>query len=58
MRFVAYTVLPQEVDALAKQIGAKRRQHRAESEPYPGALPENPASEQVNDAQRRAENII
>lgn len=53
------TVLPQEVDALAKQIGT---QNDASTELNLShiliALPENPTSEQVNDAQRQAENIV
>ncbi len=53
------TVLPQEVDALAKQIGT---QNDASTELNLShiliALPENPASEQVNDAQRQAESIV
>ncbi len=53
------TVLPQEVDALAKQIGT---QNDASTELNLShiliALPENPTSEQVNDAQRRAESIV
>ncbi|ELU1571240.1 peptidylprolyl isomerase SurA [Salmonella enterica] len=53
------TVLPQEVDALAKQIGA---QNDASTELNLShiliALPENPTSEQVNDAQRQAESIV
>lgn len=53
------TVLPQEVDALAKQIGT---QNDASTELSTGhiliALPENPTSEQVNDAQRQAESIV
>ncbi|ECG8588637.1 peptidylprolyl isomerase SurA [Salmonella enterica subsp. salamae] len=53
------TVLPQEVDALAKQIGA---QNDASTELNLShiliALPENPTSEQVNDAQRQAETIV
>ncbi|ECF5745330.1 peptidylprolyl isomerase SurA [Salmonella enterica] len=53
------TVLPQEVDALAKQIGT---QNDASTELNLShiliALPENPTSEQVNDAQRQAESII
>ncbi|ELE6856941.1 peptidylprolyl isomerase SurA [Salmonella enterica] len=52
------TVLPQEVDALAKQIGT---QNDASTELNLShiliALPENPTSEQVNDAQRQAESI-
>ncbi|EAW3440881.1 TPA: peptidylprolyl isomerase SurA [Salmonella enterica subsp. enterica serovar Typhimurium] len=53
------TVLPQEVDALAKQIGT---QNDASTELNLShiliALPENPTSEQVNDAQRQAERIV
>ncbi|EME7003769.1 peptidylprolyl isomerase SurA [Salmonella enterica] len=53
------TVLPQEVDALAKQIGT---QNDASTELNLShiliALPENPTSEQVNDAQRLAESIV
>ncbi|EIW2386725.1 peptidylprolyl isomerase SurA [Salmonella enterica] len=53
------TVLPQEVDALAKQIGT---QNYASTELNLShiliALPENPTSEQVNDAQRQAESIV
>ncbi|EBZ6090476.1 peptidylprolyl isomerase SurA [Salmonella enterica] len=54
------TVLPQEVDALAKQIGT---QNDASTELNLShiliALPENPtSSEQVNDAQRQAESIV
>lgn len=53
------TVLPQEVDALAKQIGT---QNDASTELNLShiliALPENPTSEQVNDAQRHAESIV
>ncbi|EFT5075866.1 peptidylprolyl isomerase SurA [Salmonella enterica] len=53
------TVLPQEVDALAKQIGT---QNDASTELNLShiliALPENPNSEQVNDAQRQAESIV
>ncbi|EJH6834737.1 peptidylprolyl isomerase SurA [Salmonella enterica] len=53
------TVLPQEVDALAKQIGT---QNDANTELNLShiliALPENPTSEQVNDAQRQAESIV
>ncbi|EBJ3075638.1 peptidylprolyl isomerase SurA [Salmonella enterica subsp. enterica serovar 4,[5],12:i:-] len=53
------TVLPQEVDALAKQIGT---QNDARTELNLShiliALPENPTSEQVNDAQRQAESIV
>lgn len=53
------TVLPQEVDALAKQIGT---QNDASTELNLShiliALPENPPSEQVNDAQRQAESIV
>ncbi|EAU9350836.1 peptidylprolyl isomerase SurA [Salmonella enterica subsp. enterica serovar 1,4,[5],12:i:-] len=53
------TVLPQEVDALAKQIGP---QNDASTELNLShiliALPENPTSEQVNDAQRQAESIV
>ncbi|EAM1119762.1 peptidylprolyl isomerase SurA [Salmonella enterica] len=53
------TVLPQEVDALAKQIGT---QNDASTELNLShiliALPENPTSEQVNDAQRQAEGIV
>ncbi|ECD3872338.1 peptidylprolyl isomerase SurA [Salmonella enterica subsp. enterica serovar Anatum] len=53
------TVLPQEVDALAKQIGT---QNDASTELNMShiliALPENPTSEQVNDAQRQAESIV
>ncbi|EHO7376724.1 peptidylprolyl isomerase SurA [Salmonella enterica] len=53
------TVLPQEVDALAKQIGT---QNDASTELNLNhiliALPENPTSEQVNDAQRQAESIV
>ncbi|AIK91338.1 peptidylprolyl isomerase SurA [Salmonella enterica] len=53
------TVLPQEVDALAKQIGT---QNDASTELNLRhiliALPENPTSEQVNDAQRQAESIV
>ncbi|EHM3591110.1 peptidylprolyl isomerase SurA [Salmonella enterica] len=53
------TVLPQEVDALAKQIGT---QNDATTELNLShiliALPENPTSEQVNDAQRQAESIV
>ncbi|EHH8850015.1 peptidylprolyl isomerase SurA [Salmonella enterica] len=53
------TVLPQEVDALAKQIGT---QNDASTELNLShiliALPENPISEQVNDAQRQAESIV
>ncbi|ENQ2375436.1 peptidylprolyl isomerase SurA [Salmonella enterica] len=53
------TVLPQEVDALAKQIGT---QNDASTELNLShiliALPENPTSEQVNDAQRKAESIV
>lgn len=53
------TVLPQEVDALAKQIGT---QNDASIELNLShiliALPENPTSEQVNDAQRQAESIV
>ncbi|EEO5058748.1 peptidylprolyl isomerase SurA [Salmonella enterica] len=53
------TVLPQEVDALAKQIGI---QNDASTELNLShiliALPENPTSEQVNDAQRQAESIV
>ncbi|EBC5334113.1 peptidylprolyl isomerase SurA [Salmonella enterica] len=53
------TVLPQEVDALAKQIGT---QNNASTELNLShiliALPENPTSEQVNDAQRQAESIV
>ncbi|EBT4754152.1 peptidylprolyl isomerase SurA [Salmonella enterica] len=53
------TVLPQEVDALAKQIGT---QNDASTELNRShiliALPENPTSEQVNDAQRQAESIV
>ncbi|WDW70654.1 peptidylprolyl isomerase SurA [Salmonella enterica] len=52
-------VLPQEVDALAKQIGT---QNDASTELNLShiliALPENPTSEQVNDAQRQAESIV
>ncbi|TGE30047.1 peptidylprolyl isomerase SurA, partial [Salmonella enterica subsp. enterica serovar Poona] len=50
------TVLPQEVDALAKQIGT---QNDASTELNLShiliALPENPTSEQVHAAQRQAE---
>ncbi|EHO5062234.1 peptidylprolyl isomerase SurA [Salmonella enterica] len=53
------TVLPQEVDTLAKQIGT---QNDASTELNLShiliALPENPTSEQVNDAQRQAESIV
>ncbi|EEH9574330.1 peptidylprolyl isomerase SurA [Salmonella enterica] len=53
------TVLPQEVDSLAKQIGT---QNDASTELNLShiliALPENPTSEQVNDAQRQAESIV
>ncbi|HBZ8586435.1 TPA: peptidylprolyl isomerase SurA [Salmonella enterica subsp. enterica] len=53
------TVLPQEVDALTKQIGT---QNDASTELNLShiliALPENPTSEQVNDAQRQAESIV
>ncbi|EAS1995782.1 peptidylprolyl isomerase SurA [Salmonella enterica] len=53
------TVLQQEVDALAKQIGT---QNDASTELNLShiliALPENPTSEQVNDAQRQAESIV
>ncbi|EKS4668425.1 peptidylprolyl isomerase SurA [Salmonella enterica] len=53
------TVLPQEVDALAKQTGT---QNDASTELNLShiliALPENPTSEQVNDAQRQAESIV
>ncbi|EDK0815247.1 peptidylprolyl isomerase SurA [Salmonella enterica] len=53
------TVLPQEVDALAKHIGT---QNDASTELNLShiliALPENPTSEQVNDAQRQAESIV
>ncbi|EJK4847258.1 peptidylprolyl isomerase SurA [Salmonella enterica] len=53
------TVLPQEVDALAKQIGT---QNDASTELNLShiliALPDNPTSEQVNDAQRQAESIV
>ncbi|EBJ0158747.1 peptidylprolyl isomerase SurA [Salmonella enterica subsp. enterica serovar Give] len=53
------TVLPQEVDALAKQIGT---QNDASTELNLShiliALPENPTSEQVNNAQRQAESIV
>ncbi|EKS2984964.1 peptidylprolyl isomerase SurA [Salmonella enterica] len=53
------TVLPQEVDARAKQIGT---QNDASTELNLShiliALPENPTSEQVNDAQRQAESIV
>ncbi|EBR3967586.1 peptidylprolyl isomerase SurA [Salmonella enterica] len=53
------TVLPQEVDALAKQIGT---QNDASTELNLShiliALPENPTSGQVNDAQRQAESIV
>ncbi|HCB5056672.1 TPA: peptidylprolyl isomerase SurA [Salmonella enterica subsp. enterica serovar Paratyphi C] len=53
------TVLPQEVDALAKQIGT---QNDVSTELNLShiliALPENPTSEQVNDAQRQAESIV
>ncbi|EBS3981680.1 TPA: peptidylprolyl isomerase SurA [Salmonella enterica] len=53
------TVLPQEVDALAKQIGT---QNDASTELNLShiliALSENPTSEQVNDAQRQAESIV
>ncbi|EBQ8805251.1 peptidylprolyl isomerase SurA [Salmonella enterica subsp. enterica] len=53
------TVLPQEVDALAKQIGT---QNDTSTELNLShiliALPENPTSEQVNDAQRQAESIV
>ncbi|EAR5914751.1 peptidylprolyl isomerase SurA [Salmonella enterica] len=53
------SVLPQEVDALAKQIGT---QNDASTELNLShiliALPENPTSEQVNDAQRQAESIV
>ncbi|PDN27753.1 peptidylprolyl isomerase SurA [Salmonella enterica] len=53
------TVLPQEVDALGKQIGT---QNDASTELNLShiliALPENPTSEQVNDAQRQAESIV
>lgn len=53
------TVLPQEVDALAKQIGT---QNDASTELNLShiliAPPENPTSEQVNDAQRQAESIV
>ncbi|EIP3151733.1 peptidylprolyl isomerase SurA [Salmonella enterica] len=53
------TVLPQEVDALAKQIGTR---NDASTELNLShiliALPENPTSEQVNDAQRQAESIV
>ncbi|EEG0099609.1 peptidylprolyl isomerase SurA [Salmonella enterica] len=53
------TVLPQEVDALAKQIGT---QNDASTELNLShiliALPENPTSEQVNDAKRQAESIV
>ncbi|ECA3521648.1 peptidylprolyl isomerase SurA [Salmonella enterica subsp. enterica] len=53
------TVLPQEVDALAKQIST---QNDASTELNLShiliALPENPTSEQVNDAQRQAESIV
>ncbi|EJF1948505.1 peptidylprolyl isomerase SurA [Salmonella enterica] len=53
------TVLPQEVHALAKQIGT---QNDASTELNLShiliALPENPTSEQVNDAQRQAESIV
>lgn len=53
------TVLPQEVDALAKQIGT---QNDASTELNLShiliALPENPTSEQVNDAQLQAESIV
>lgn len=53
------TVLPQEVDALAEQIGT---QNDASTELNLShiliALPENPTSEQVNDAQRQAESIV
>lgn len=52
-------VLPQEVDALAKQIGT---QNDASTELNLShiliALPENPTSGQVNDAQRQAESIV
>lgn len=53
------TVLPQEVDALAKQIGT---QNDASTELNLShiliALPENPTSGQVNDTQRQAESIV
>ncbi|EBT1574497.1 peptidylprolyl isomerase SurA [Salmonella enterica] len=53
------TVLPQEADALAKQIGT---QNDASTELNLShiliALPENPTSGQVNDAQRQAESIV
>ncbi|ELK1649913.1 peptidylprolyl isomerase SurA [Salmonella enterica] len=53
------TVLPQEVDALAKQIGT---QNDASTELNLShiliALPETPTSGQVNDAQRQAESIV
>ncbi|WP_411905137.1 peptidylprolyl isomerase, partial [Salmonella enterica] len=53
------TVLSQEVDALAKQIGT---QNDASTElnlrDILIALPDNPTSEQVNDAQRQAESIV
>ncbi len=53
------TVLPQEVDALAKQIGTQNDASTELNLSYILiALPENPTSEQVNDAQRQAESIV
>lgn len=53
------TVLPQEVDALANQIG---QQNAADTELNLShilvALPENPTSTQVNEAQQEAESIV
>lgn len=53
------TVLPQEVDALAKQIGTQNDDSTELNLSHILiALPENPTSEQVNDAQRQAESIV
>ncbi|ELH8986572.1 peptidylprolyl isomerase SurA [Salmonella enterica] len=53
------TVLPQEVDALAKQIGTQNDASTVLNLSHILiALPENPTSEQVNDAQRQAESIV
>ncbi|EDX6860254.1 TPA: peptidylprolyl isomerase SurA [Salmonella enterica subsp. enterica serovar Typhimurium] len=53
------TVLPQEVDALAKQIGTQNdASTKLNLSHILIALPENPTSEQVNDAQRQAESIV
>ncbi|VFS71485.1 Peptidyl-prolyl cis-trans isomerase surA [Kluyvera cryocrescens] len=53
------TVLPQEVDALANQIGT---QNDASTELNLShilvPLPENPSSDQVNEAQSQAESIV